>query len=320
MSTPGVKEEAADEDAQALQGDEATLFRAVAARSKYLSQDRPELLYAAKEACRSMASPTLGAMKKAKRIGGYLAGRPRSVQVFEHQELPHKLRVYCDSDWAACRTTRRSTSGGCVQLGAHVLRSWSTTQSVTALSSGEAEYYAMLKGTSLGSGIQAMADDLALFFDVVLYTDSAVATGIAQRRGLGKTCHIQVAHLWLQEKVHRKELGLRKVAAAANPADLMTKHLVEAAMLAHMDRMNSEVRQGRHEIMPEVNSVLAQVARRVPAEAFGDQKENDAVPHRLPPKGSAVNSRCVLRENQGRAWLEKQPREKASVTRLWAQP
>ena len=133
----------------------------VAARINYLSQSRPELLYAAMEICRSMAAPTVGALKKAKRIGRYLAGRPRSVQVFKHQELPHKIREYCDSDGAACRTTRRSTSGGCVKLGNHVLRSWSTTQSVIALSSGEAEYYALLKGAAVGAGVQAMADDMA---------------------------------------------------------------------------------------------------------------------------------------------------------------
>ena len=73
-----------------------------------------------------------------------------------------------------------------------------------ALSSGEAEYYAMLKGASVGAGMQAMADDIALHFEVSLYTDSAAATGIAQRRGLGKTRQIRVALLWLQERASRK--------------------------------------------------------------------------------------------------------------------
>ena len=74
-----------------------------------------------------------------------------------------------------------------------------------ALSSGEVEYYALLKGAAVGAGVQAMADDMALHFEVTLYTDSVAAIGIAQRRGLGKTRHIQVAFLWLQEKVNRKE-------------------------------------------------------------------------------------------------------------------
>ena len=52
VSTPGAKEEATDGDQEPVEGEEATLFRAAAARINYLAQDRPELLYAAKEVCR----------------------------------------------------------------------------------------------------------------------------------------------------------------------------------------------------------------------------------------------------------------------------
>ena len=65
-----------------------------------------------------------------------------------------------DSDWAACRVTRKSTSGGLVMLGSHVIRTWSATQSVIAMSSGEAEYYSMVKGSSMGMGIKSIAMDM----------------------------------------------------------------------------------------------------------------------------------------------------------------
>ena len=254
LTTPGVKMEEAAGDDEVLEGHEATRFRAIAARINFLSLDRPELLYSAKEVCRSMATPTQGSMRKLKRLCRYLAKRPRVVQRFVHQELPHSFRVYCDSDWAACRKTRRSTSGGCVMLGKHTLRSWSSTQSIVALSSGEAEYYAMLKGASVGAGLQAMADEVGIFAEIALYTDSKAASGITHRRGLGKTRHIQVAHLWLQEKVHRQELVIRRVAGVHNPADLMTKYLPEATMLKHMQTLDHEMRQDRHPEMLKVNT------------------------------------------------------------------
>ena len=53
---------------------------------------------------------------------------------------------------AACR---RSTSGGLILLGEHLIKSWSTTQTITALSSGEAEYYAIVKGASQGIGTRS---------------------------------------------------------------------------------------------------------------------------------------------------------------------
>eukprot|EP00969_Alexandrium_andersonii_P274365 12126182-Alexandrium_andersonii.AAC.1 len=65
-----------------------------------------------------------------------------------------------DTDWAGCRKTRKSTSGGMVRHGRHVLKAWSTTQTVIATSSGEAEYYGMAKGASQALGIAAMMQDM----------------------------------------------------------------------------------------------------------------------------------------------------------------
>ena len=47
-------------------------------------------------------------------------------------------------------------------LGSHVIRIWSTTQSVLATSSGEAEYYALVKMASQLLGTKAMLQDLGI--------------------------------------------------------------------------------------------------------------------------------------------------------------
>ena len=138
-------------------------------------------------------------------------------------------------------------------LGSHVIRAWSSTQGVVALSSGEAEYYALIKGSSMANGIQAMMDDLAIHLEVILHTDSSAAKGMASRSGLGKTRHIAVAYLWLQEKVARKELSVVKVKGEDNPADLFTKHLPERIMEKHRAALGCEYRDGRHPLMPRVN-------------------------------------------------------------------
>ena len=47
-----------EEDAEdELQGEEATQYRALGARANYLSQDRVNIQFAAKEACRGMSKP-----------------------------------------------------------------------------------------------------------------------------------------------------------------------------------------------------------------------------------------------------------------------
>ena len=63
----------------------ATAYRAVAARCNYLSQDRPDISFAAKELCRDFAVPSRASMDKLKRMAKYLACVPRVVFCFPWQ-------------------------------------------------------------------------------------------------------------------------------------------------------------------------------------------------------------------------------------------
>ena len=53
------------------------------------------------------------------------------------------------------------------------LKTWSSTQTVIALSSGEAEYCAALRGSSEELGLQAMAKDMGLRLQVIVHTDAS---------------------------------------------------------------------------------------------------------------------------------------------------
>ena len=55
-------------------------------------------------------------------------------------------QTFVDSDWTGCQRTRKSTNGGGIMWNGACLKVWSTTQTVIAMSSGEAEYYAAVKG------------------------------------------------------------------------------------------------------------------------------------------------------------------------------
>ena len=111
------------------------------------------------------------------------------------------IRAYVDSDWAGCRGTRKSTSGGVLYFGGSAVRGWASTQSVHAMSSGEAEYYAPLKGACAALGFQSMLEDLGLQASATLFTDSSAARGIIHREGLGKLRHLETGYLWLQAAV-----------------------------------------------------------------------------------------------------------------------
>ena len=134
ITTAGCQNEEIEspEQEEKLPAGDVTLFRGVAARANYLGPDRPEMLYASKEVCREMSQPSVGGLEKMVRIGKFVAGRPRVVWEFPNQDQQEAIDVYVDANWAGCRRTRKSTSGGCAMLGAHCIKAWSKTQSIIA--------------------------------------------------------------------------------------------------------------------------------------------------------------------------------------------
>ncbi len=262
VSTPGTREEAKraeqedpSEDGEPLNKADASAYRGVCARLNYLAQDRPELLYSAKEACRRMAKPCEGHWGLLKRIGRFLLGTPRVAQVFRWQSAAQLVEAFVDSDWAGCRRTLRSTSGGALTWGFHTLKAWSSTQAVLALSSAEAELYALVKGSSMVLGLMSLLRDLGQCVDGRVHCDSSAALGIVQRRGLGKLRHLNVQYLWLQERARERDLVIQKIAGEINPADLMTKHLDEGTLWRHLLRLDYFRLDGRATSAPNMQSV-----------------------------------------------------------------
>ena len=121
--TPGIKrtfEDAANE--KDLPKEKHTAFRGVGARSNYLAADRPEIQYASKAICRFMAKPTDQGVAALKRLGRFLECRKRLIFDYPFQEA-ERVEVYSDTDWSGCVKTRKSTSGGCMVLGSHLIKS-----------------------------------------------------------------------------------------------------------------------------------------------------------------------------------------------------
>ena len=59
--------------------------------------------------------------------------------------VAEKIEVFSATDYAGCTKARRSTTGGIMRWGRCILKGWSSTQATVALSSGDAEYYGMVK-------------------------------------------------------------------------------------------------------------------------------------------------------------------------------
>ena len=123
--TPGMKPQGDPEEDETLSEEDSSRFRALAARANYLAQDIPDIQHATKELCREMSNPTARSWNGLKRLGRYLVDHPRLVQEFRRQGRHDKFIAWSDTDYAGCPMTRKSTSGGVMTIGSHVIKSWS---------------------------------------------------------------------------------------------------------------------------------------------------------------------------------------------------
>ena len=99
------------------------------------------------------------------------------------------------------------------------------TLSTLALSTGEAELGAVVKGLTEAEGIVSILADFGLAVKIRLRSDASAAIGIAQRAGLGKVRHLAVSDLWIQQRIRHGGVGIEKLCGDVNPSDLMTKGL-----------------------------------------------------------------------------------------------
>ena len=232
VDKPGVKDAPSDDDPKLSSG-ESTKMRKVIATMNYISKDRMDLGYAVKECTRGMSSPTERTVRLVKRVGRHLRKHPRMINFYKWQEEPSGFVTYTGSDWAGCVATRRSASGGIIMRDSHVIKHWSRTQSGIALSSGEAELYALVKGSAETIGAKQLAAEMMLTQTGTLCPDSSAAKGTVSRIGSGRLKHIVANHLRVQEKCADGRLVYRKVPRGVNPSDCLTHYWESASALRH---------------------------------------------------------------------------------------
>ena len=125
-------------------------------RASFLAQDRVDLPEAVKSLAQQMSAPTRSSMEELEHMARYLKGMPSVALVLKQQRMPKVIRMSVDSDFAADRKTRRSTTGMVQRLGTHCVKATSNLQASAGLNVGETEYYALVHGSVHGLGMQSL--------------------------------------------------------------------------------------------------------------------------------------------------------------------
>ena len=101
---------------------------------------------------------------KIKRLVRFLkgAGETKFLYAWQNEDEACDITVLVDSDWAGRTETRKSTSGGVLKVGKHVICTWSTVQPTVTTSSGEAELIAMYDSATRGLRMQTVMSGMGL--------------------------------------------------------------------------------------------------------------------------------------------------------------
>src|ERR1044071_175395 len=212
-------------DDQGKQVDQ-TMYRCMIGSLFYLTASRPDIMFSTCVCARYQSAPRESHLIAVKRIFRYLKGTP-TLGIWYPASNNTKLSAFSDSDYAGCKMTRKSTSGGCQFLG-NCLVSWqSKKQTSVATSTAEAEYIAAASCTSQIQWLQYQLLDYGIKeTKTSSLVDSKSAINIIQNPvQFSKTKHLEIRYHFIRDCYEKGKIEVKHVATANQIADIFTKPL-----------------------------------------------------------------------------------------------
>lgn len=207
----------------------------------YLTITRPDIAFSVQILTQYMQKPTTVHMQNAKRLLRYISGTVTQGILLASSSAA-QLTAYCDSDWAGCVSTRKSTSGFCIFLGDSPI-SWKTKkQTVVARSSAEAEYRSMALTACEVTWLSSLLHDLGLknLPPAVLKCDNQAALSIAANPVMHeRTKHIDIDCHYIRDQIKAGTLVTQQVKSVDQIADIMTKILPVKLHDSHKDKLGA---------------------------------------------------------------------------------
>ena len=88
-----------------------------------------------------------------------------------------------------------------------------------------------------------------------VWGDANAALGMINRNGLGKTRHLDIGLLWIQQVAAEQRLKFGKVLGVNIPADLFTKYLDEKTARHHTNNLGYREMEGRPSDAPQLHNI-----------------------------------------------------------------
>nr|GEU61210.1 hypothetical protein [Tanacetum cinerariifolium] len=205
---------------------DATKYRSVIGALMYLTSSRPDIVHATCLCARYQAKTTEKHLKEVIRILCYLQGIV-NTGLWYMKDSGFELTGFSYADYARCKDTFKSTSGG-AQFLCEKLVSWSSKkQDCTALSTAKAEYVSLSACCAQVLWMQTQLTDYGFHFNKIsIYCDSKSAIAIScNPLQHSRTKHIAVRYHFIKEHVEKGTIELYFIKTDYQLADLFTKAL-----------------------------------------------------------------------------------------------
>ncbi|KAM0037429.1 putative RNA-directed DNA polymerase [Helianthus debilis subsp. tardiflorus] len=204
-----------------------SMYRSLVGSLMYLTNTRPDIMFAVSKVSRFMEAPKRSHWEVAKRILKYVKGTLDQGVIYS-KGGKQKLIGFSDSDYAGNVDDSKSTSGYIFHLGSGPVSWQSKKQKVVALSSTEAEYMALTLAGCQAIWLKGILDELQGKDDypIPIYCDNKSTICLAKDPVYhGKSKHIRVKYHFIRDLIKRDDVTIMFCATKDQLADIMTKAL-----------------------------------------------------------------------------------------------
>nr|GEZ47711.1 hypothetical protein [Tanacetum cinerariifolium] len=228
------------------------VYRRAIGKLIYLTVTRPGICYIVQLLSHFMQSPTYFHMQPVKHVLRYLLNSPGQGVLLANDSTV-QLKAYCDSDWASCPMTSRSTTGYCILLGDSPISWKSKKQAVVSRSLAEAEYMAMALTCCKVTWLVSLLKELVIkdLKHVDLHYDNQAALYITTNLVFhARTTHIEVYCHYVRDQLKARIIKPSYVHRKSQLADVFTKvvyvdqHTKLLSKLGVSEAINSQIKGG----------------------------------------------------------------------------
>ena len=154
------------------------------------------------------------------------------------------LHAYCDSDWANCPDTRRSTSGFVVMVAGAAVSWISKRQATVALSTAEAEYATACLAAQEVQWIRQLLAEINVPVPkepTTVHADSQSAIHMCNNPTAGRAKHIDIKMHFVKEAQERGVVNFKYIPTSEEAADVLTKALAGPKIIKFRNIIHGDI-------------------------------------------------------------------------------